>query len=329
MLAAGFAFATVGFVLVNRSRSTATTTTTTNDQNNTSVSTTSAQPLSVDEIDSELDDLLQSALATVIPSNLKYVHAFYDVQKEYSEECECEFGFKRPDFKQGSMIGRVTFHDKHIFVLTKMKANEWDKDFDKQGFAMVLKKGLSKNLKGVRCKVSYAEAVDGEDAGDDSNYNILVLPDMIKYVGVNESNVDQVAQDLKSGTGSSSFKKEKIDASQIFICAHAKKDMRCGVCGPRLYQAFAEQLPQSSIADKKIDIRRCTHVGGHKYAGNLIIYQEHRNRKVFGDWYGYVEEKDVARLIDEHLANNQIVKDLWRGRCGLSQELSEKFLQFN
>jgi (2Fe-2S) ferredoxin len=289
--------------------------------------------VSVDDV----DDLLDSALSKVLnssafsSSSLKYVHDLYDVQEEYSDQCECEFGFKRPDFKKGDMVGRVSYHDKHFFILTRQKANEWDKDLGKQGFSVVLKKALSKNLKGVRCKISHAEAVDGESVGDETNnFSVLVFPDMIRYTNVNADNVEQVVNDVANkNVLNTTFKKEKLEGAQIFICAHANKDMRCGICGPRLYQSFIEKLPQSSYADKPVAIRRVSHIGGHKFAGNLIIYQySNKTRKVFGDWYGYVDENDVDRLIQEHLVKNNIVTDIWRGRCGLKQELAEKFLQF-
>jgi (2Fe-2S) ferredoxin len=60
-------------------------------------------------------------------------------------------------------------------------------------------------------------------------------------------------------------------------------------------------------------------VGGHKYAGNVLIYPR-------GDWYGYVSPVDVPRLIKQHLKLDKIVADLWRGRMGLTPEQQEEFV---
>lgn len=338
MQAAPFLLSTVGVALYYRFKNRQGSTTPVQDQRTTATTTSTTlkqQTAREANEEAEFESMIQSVLTNILSEeqpNLRYVHDFYDVYQEYSEQCECEFGFKRPNFKKDDMVGRVTYHDKHIFVLTKMRANEWEKDFDKMGFAAVLKRGLSKNMKGVRCKISYAEAVDGEEvpSEESNNHTILVLPDMLKFTGVNETNISQIAEALSGKqVHGATFEKETMTASQILICAHANKDMRCGICGPRLYQAFAEQLPKSVVADREIEVRRVTHLGGHKFAGNLIIYQQNRNGKVFGDWYGYVDESDIPTLISEHLGEGKIVKKLWRGRCGMTAELSEKFLSFN
>ena len=54
-------------------------------------------------------------------------------------------------------------------------------------------------------------------------------------------------------------------------------------------------------------MRATSHVGGHKYAGNVIVYPE-------GVWYGYVRPDDAGRIVREHLARGRFVTDLLRGR---------------
>jgi (2Fe-2S) ferredoxin len=55
-----------------------------------------------------------------------------------------------------------------------------------------------------------------------------------------------------------------------------------------------------------VTVRATSHVGGHKYAGNLLVYPE-------GIWYGYVRPDDAARLVGEHLIGGRILTDLHRG----------------
>jgi (2Fe-2S) ferredoxin len=54
-------------------------------------------------------------------------------------------------------------------------------------------------------------------------------------------------------------------------------------------------------------------VGGHKYAGNVIVYPE-------GVWYGYVRPDDAVRLVEEHLVEGRILEDLHRGRMLASSQ---------
>jgi anti-anti-sigma factor len=76
-----------------------------------------------------------------------------------------------------------------------------------------------------------------------------------------------------------------------------------------VFQATLEACGLSA----QVTVRRTSHVGGHKYAGNVLIYPG-------GDWYGYVTPGDIPRLVEQHILGGQIVRDLWRGRMGLSPE---------
>jgi (2Fe-2S) ferredoxin len=49
-----------------------------------------------------------------------------------------------------------------------------------------------------------------------------------------------------------------------------------------------------------------SHVGGHKFAGNVIIYPG-------GHWYGRVQPCDAKVIVEEHLMKQRVVKERWRG----------------
>ena len=84
---------------------------------------------------------------------------------------------------------------------------------------------------------------------------------------------------------------------------------RCGYCGPILAKLFTQQVAARGLAGA-VTVRRTSHVGGHEYAGNVIVYPE-------GDWYGYVTPADVDRILEQHVLGGEIVDDRWRGRMGL------------
>ncbi|SPQ97693.1 unnamed protein product (mitochondrion) [Plasmodiophora brassicae] len=71
----------------------------------------------------------------------------------------------------------------------------------------------------------------------------------------------------------------------IFVCSHAARDARCGACGPVLVNTFREEIASLRLA---ADVFACSHIGGHKYAGNAIIFAA-RDRQSRGDWFGYVK----------------------------------------
>ncbi|KAG5980937.1 hypothetical protein E4U55_003471 [Claviceps digitariae] len=65
-----------------------------------------------------------------------------------------------------------------------------------------------------------------------------------------------------------------------------------------------------------------SHIGGHKFAGNVIIYVPPRHKGPGGKkhalagcgiWYGRVEPKHVEGLVNETIVNGRIVEDMFRG----------------
>ncbi|KAF4362316.1 hypothetical protein F8388_008200 [Cannabis sativa] len=70
----------------------------------------------------------------------------------------------------------------------------------------------------------------------------------------------------------------------------------------------------------KVSVSPCSHIGGHKYAGNVIIFGPNVKGEVTGHWYGYVSPDDVSALLELHIGKGEIVDRLWRGQMGLSEE---------
>ena len=86
----------------------------------------------------------------------------------------------------------------------------------------------------------------------------------------------------------------------IFVCAHKIRDGRCGYCGPAIIDLLQQELVKKGGADK-VEVFACSHVGGHTYAGNVLVYG-----KTSGVCYGCFCPSDVETLVDSMLseANN-------------------------
>lgn len=76
---------------------------------------------------------------------------------------------------------------------------------------------------------------------------------------------------------------ESLVGAYVFVCAHASRDKRCGVCGPVLIQKFKEEIESRSL-NGQVFVNSCSHLGGHKYAGNIVIFGTNAEGKVVGDW---------------------------------------------
>ncbi|PNY13881.1 altered inheritance of mitochondria protein 32-like, partial [Trifolium pratense] len=134
--------------------------------------------------------------------------------------------------------------------------------------------------------------------------------------GLKESNVDSFFNDVMVGCKSwGGGVQDVVAGSYIFVCAHGSRDVRCGVCGPVLIDKLNEEIQLRGLKDQ-ISVMACSHVGGHKYAGNLITFSPGPDGKVMGHWYGYVTPNDVPALLDQHIAKGEIIQKLWRGQMG-------------
>ncbi|OAL55485.1 Sucraseferredoxin-like protein, partial [Pyrenochaeta sp. DS3sAY3a] len=93
---------------------------------------------------------------------------------------------------------------------------------------------------------------------------------------------------------------EEITKPTILICGHGGRDVRCGVLGPILQTAFRAELARRGIEG---DVAHISHIGGHKYAGNVIIYIPPCMRRNAlngaGIWYGRVGPENVEGVVEE------------------------------
>ncbi|KAJ5753751.1 uncharacterized protein N7511_007904 [Penicillium nucicola] len=130
----------------------------------------------------------------------------------------------------------------------------------------------------------------------------------------------------------------------ILICGHGGRDMRCGIMAPALESEFQRVFQargftagsdgaQATIdAPDHVNIGLISHIGGHKYAGNVIVYippgmMSGEDGSVphplagKGIWYGRVEPKHVRGLVDETVFGGRVVRDHFRGGIDRSGDI--------
>lgn len=107
---------------------------------------------------------------------------------------------------------------------------------------------------------------------------------------------------------------EPISKPTILICGHGGRDQRCGILGPILQSSFRTELARKGI---EANVAQISHIGGHKYAGNVIIYLppslEGNALKGSGIWYGRVGPEQVEGVVEETVVKGRVVGELLRG----------------
>lgn len=150
-----------------------------------------------------------------------------------------------------------------------------------------------------------------------------------------------------------------VDEVLVLICGHGGRDMRCGVLGPVLQAEFEKQLAgvginvlRGPVLDESVNapalpgtgeemtetdwtnvtarVGLISHIGGHKFAGNVIIYLPPTSKNKAGDphplaghgvWYGRIEPKHVSGVIAETIIRGNIVTDHFRGAIKQNGEM--------
>ncbi|CAI5756071.1 unnamed protein product [Candida verbasci] len=110
------------------------------------------------------------------------------------------------------------------------------------------------------------------------------------------------------------FQEFEIGKDLVLTCGHAKRDIRCGIMGPILQNEFTSRLKKDYI--NSVYNGQITHIGGHKYAGNVLYYPKETSSPKDFIWYGRVFPEDVDDIIKETVVNKKIIKELFRGPIG-------------
>ncbi|PRQ35112.1 putative thioredoxin-like ferredoxin [Rosa chinensis] len=238
---------------------------------------------------------------------------------------DAEFGFSRGEFRTSQLAGTVEFYQRHVFLCYKnpqvwpprIEAAEFDR------LPRLLHAAVMARRVDMR-KETRLTICEGHDGTETSNGDVLIFPDMIRYRRLTHFDVDTFVEEVLVKDGEwLPGTPETLRGSYIFVCSHGSRDRRCGVCGPPLINRFREEIDLHGLQGK-MSVRPCSHIGGHKYAGNVIIFGSNINKEVTGHWYGYVAPEDVPQLLEQHIGRGEIVDWLWRGQMGLSEEQQKK-----
>ncbi|KAK3824878.1 MAG: Sucrase/ferredoxin-like-domain-containing protein [Benniella sp.] len=157
-----------------------------------------------------------------------------------------------------------------------------------------------------------------------------------KMISDSGNNMDNsVRAELIPGSGEPIHIELVPEPSAVLVCVHGSRDCRCGDQGGEFYQILKDMVQATGLVNA-IKVYGVSHIGGHKYAPNTIMYPS-------GDWHGHLSEKDsvdAQRILFDALANggiaagvrekaraDPIMIEKWRGRIGLSKEEQLKLYQ--
>ncbi|KAF9210371.1 Altered inheritance of mitochondria protein 32 [Podila verticillata] len=116
-----------------------------------------------------------------------------------------------------------------------------------------------------------------------------------------------------------------LPKAAIMICSHRKRDKRCGVTAAILGKEFKRILRSKNIygdLEGDVEIWMISHIGGHKFAGNVIVHKS----EGMAVWYGRVDPCHCQTIVDVTIEQDQVIQELYRGSMVNSFNPSKKKL---
>lgn len=92
--------------------------------------------------------------------------------------------------------------------------------------------------------------------------------------------------------------------STVLVCCHKNKDLRCGRLGPQV----VDRLLELEKDDGDIKVLRCSHLGGHRFAGTMVAYPS-------GNWFGNITKDNVEEVLKSSIKGNIVDKKYFRGNA--------------
>jgi (2Fe-2S) ferredoxin len=200
-----------------------------------------------------------------------------------------------------SLADTVKPYHRHAFACTGRR--EWPPKLEEaEGFLGRMARDVRALREGTG-PIPKLTATDEPSTGTD--LDLLVFPEGVRYHDVDATAWESILEEhLLGGELSAAAPREPLAGRWIFVCVHAASDERCGRCGPPVLDGLRAACDEAGLTD--VTVRATSHVGGHKYAANVLVYPE-------GVWYGFVTPEDVPRIVHDHLVGDRVVEEIHRG----------------
>ncbi|KAJ3043998.1 hypothetical protein HDV00_003526 [Rhizophlyctis rosea] len=207
--------------------------------------------------------------------------------------CDCVAGTAAPPLR-------------HALITTNLP--DWPSHADSDPYPLT----LTTTLKRASTKVSLTSL----PSLTSNTHDILLFPAFIRFPNVTPSDFPSLARRIvfedvhpppEPWDG-----EQKLEEKQYFlVCTHASRDKRCGERGVPVMERLKE-IVKKRRAEGNVGVAGVSHIGGHKYAGNVISWPS-------GDWYGLVRPEDAEELYGA-VMEGRVLWKFWRGRAGLEKQ---------
>eukprot|EP01108_Squamamoeba_japonica_P006756 TRINITY_DN5523_c0_g1_i1.p1 TRINITY_DN5523_c0_g1~~TRINITY_DN5523_c0_g1_i1.p1 ORF type:complete len:264 (-),score=85.07 TRINITY_DN5523_c0_g1_i1:74-865(-) len=215
-------------------------------------------------------------------------------------------GFARPEFRNDDTVkDSVKCVDAHVFVLRSDEPSSWSAKIASFLPIPEIKSAVESENKDFKVKVTVAHefplADDTEETANDvesapaAESTVLAFPIGAELLVRHEqAHFDELARVLTGQTALDDVSSVRVvrrlsEQRLLFVCSHSQKDERCGACG----NALVAKVRGEKVDADRLRLFGCSHVGGHKYAGNVLAFANGNQSR----WFGFVGPDVVPDLL--------------------------------
>ncbi|KAK2775002.1 hypothetical protein FQN53_003351 [Emmonsiellopsis sp. PD_33] len=110
----------------------------------------------------------------------------------------------------------------------------------------------------------------------------------------------------------------------VLLCSHKRRDARCGISAPLIKRELERQLRPLGLYRDEDDQRPggvgiffVSHVGGHKFAANVLIYRKAEEQMI---WLARVRPQDCEGIVKHTVLNGKVVHPEYQLRGGFDMK---------
>lgn len=237
------------------------------------------------------------------------------------------------------LLYSVKPYTRHVLISTGQEDWESHIDDDKESLAYYLSRAIDAGQKRFREtssnkepeKIMLTNSSRKAENWDGPGWQVIILPDHIMVNNVTPEQCNDFFEaflqpavgsvDLMDGAGSqvqvqagkTTFVAHRWEPkAAIMICSHKRRDKRCGVTAPILRKEFLRILRSKDLygdGDGDVEIWMVSHIGGHKFAGNVIVHRSEGQAV----WYGRVEPCHSQAIVEATVERGEVIRELYRG----------------
>ncbi|GFF22346.1 probable arabinan endo-1,5-alpha-L-arabinosidase D [Aspergillus udagawae] len=257
--------------------------------------------------------------------NTDYIFPTVDPKKDGPDckqdcaDCTVEFPSKVKIESLTPLYGHIKRVDTHVLVATG-KSDWVEKVTQEKGSLMEALDSVKPRHGRIMISASNLRSPENHETEKDNEGNtVLILPSFTFVDAVKPGDVRELVeryidtpQDAGNSQSNSALRSRQCEYDYVvLLCSHKRRDARCGITAPLIKKELERHLRPLELYRDAHDERPggvgiffVSHVGGHKFAANVMIYRKKEQQMI---WLARVRPEHCEGIVKYTLLQGKVV----------------------